>query len=183
MLKANVGLSRKLSKDYNSTGFSLNLEGEINAALDDPEAVIERVRELYDLADEALKRQIDAHQSDSAIAARDVEPEPESSNGRSNGYANGHSNGHQTNGSSNAHSAPRNAQQNGKPTGEPASNKQVQFLQTLAKREKLFGQKLEGLIEEITGRRCTPYDLTKSEAGQMIEHLNGEGASNDRTRR
>ncbi len=47
MLKANVGLSRKLSKDYNSTGFSLNLEGEVNATLDDPEAVIERIRELY----------------------------------------------------------------------------------------------------------------------------------------
>ena len=55
MLKANVGLSRKLSENYQSTGFSLNLEGEINATLDDPEAVIERVRELYDLADEALR--------------------------------------------------------------------------------------------------------------------------------
>ena len=67
--------------------------------------------------------------------------------------------------------------------GDPASNKQVQFLQTLAKREKLFGQKLEGLIEEITGRRCTPYDLTKGEAGQVIDHLNAAGSNNDRGRR
>ena len=44
MLKANVGLSRKLSENYQSTGFSLNLEGEINATLDDPESVIERVK-------------------------------------------------------------------------------------------------------------------------------------------
>ena len=44
MLKANVGLSRKISENYNSTGFSLNLEGEIHATLDDPEAVIERIK-------------------------------------------------------------------------------------------------------------------------------------------
>jgi hypothetical protein len=40
MLKINVGLSRKLSKDFQSTGFSLNLEGEITAPVSDPEAVI-----------------------------------------------------------------------------------------------------------------------------------------------
>ena len=180
MLKANVGLSRKLSKDYNSTGFSLNLEGEVNAALNDPEAVIERIRELYDLADEALQRQIQAHQSDSAIASHDADPQPEPSNGRSNGS----SNGHQSNGSGNGHAPPRNGYQNAKPGGgDPASNKQVQFLQTLAKREKLYGQKLEALIEEVTGRRCTPYDLTKGEAGQMIDHLNAEGVNQDRGRR
>ncbi len=173
MLKANVGLSRKLSKDYNSTGFSLNLEGEVNATLDDPEAVIERIRELYDLADEALQRQIQAHESDSAIAARDAEPRPEPSNG--------YSNGHPSNG--NGHAPARNGHQNGKPGGEPASNKQVQYLQTLAKREKLFGEKLEALIEEVAGRRCSPYDLTKVEAGRVIDHLNGEGAKNDRGRR
>jgi hypothetical protein len=175
MLKANVGLSRKLSKDYNSTGFSLNLDGEINAILDDPETVIERIRELYNVAEEALQRQVVEHLGDSAIAAREAVPQPEPSPGRSNGYP--------SNGSGNGHSTPRNGYQNGKSGGgDPASNKQVQFLQTLAKREKLYGQKLEGLIEEITGRRCTPYDLTKGEAGQVIDHLNAEG-SNDRNRR
>ena len=84
--EANVGLSRKLSKDYQSTGFSLNLEGEINATLDDPEAVIERIRELYDLADEALRRQVEAHEGDSAIASRDAEPPPRhGSNGHPDG--------------------------------------------------------------------------------------------------
>jgi len=29
MLRVNVGLSRKLSKDYNSTGYSVNLDGEV----------------------------------------------------------------------------------------------------------------------------------------------------------
>ena len=37
MIKANVGLSRKLSANFNSTGFSLNLEGEILATLVKPD--------------------------------------------------------------------------------------------------------------------------------------------------
>jgi hypothetical protein len=172
MLKANVGLSRKLSENYQSTGFSLNLEGEINATLDDTEAVIERVKELYDVAEEALSQQIDRHQSDSAMASRDRD-HPELDR-----------NGHHANGSANGHAPVRNGQQNGKPaTGEPASNKQVQYLQTLAKRQKLFGAKLEEFIQEVLGRRCSPYDLTKKEAGTIIDALNPEEAGDNRPRR
>ena len=71
MLQVNVGISRKLTKDYNSTGFSVNLEGEINAPLDDPEMIIEKIREYYDLADEALRDQIERYEGVSAIASRD----------------------------------------------------------------------------------------------------------------
>jgi hypothetical protein len=173
MLKANVGLSRKLSKDFNSTGFTINLEGEINATLDDPESVIERIRELYDLADEALGRQIEAHEGDSAIASRDADPRP-SGNGHSNGRPAPEANGHPA----------RNGQRDEKPqNGEPASNKQLAFLQNLAKRQKLFGARLEGFIEEAIGRRCTPYDLTKKEAGSVIDALNPEEAGDNRARR
>ena len=180
MLKANVGLSRKLSKDYNSTGFSLNLEGEINATLDDPEGVIERIRELYDVADEALRRQVEAHEGDSAIAARDVDPQPEPRNARSNG----HPNGHQANGSGLGPAPARNGHQNGKSggAGEPASNKQVAYLQTLAKRQRLSGARLEEFIEETIGRRSTPYDLSKREAGAVIEALNSEAAGDNQSR-
>jgi hypothetical protein len=172
MLKANVGLSRKLSENYQSTGFSLNLEGEIQGTMDDPESVIERIRELYDLADEALQRQIEAHKGDSAIASRDADPEPR----------NGHSNGRPA--PTPDHPAPaRNGQRDERPqNGEPATNKQIQFLQTLAKRQKLFGPKLDAYIEEIVGRRCTPYDLSKKEAGTIIESLNPEEAGDNRRR-
>jgi len=175
MLKANVGLSRKLSENYQSTGFSLNLEGEIHATLDDPEAVVERVKELFDLAEEALNQQIDRHQSDSAIASRDT--------GNQAGPPHGRSNGHAANTSE--HPAPaRNGHRDEKPqTGDPASNKQVQYLQTLAKRQKLFGVKLEGFIEETIGRRCTPYDLTKKEAGAIIDALSPEESRDNRSRR
>ncbi len=68
MLRVNVGLSRKLSKDYNSTGFSINLDGEVMAPVSDAEAVIEKVKELFDLAEEALGRQIERNDSEAAIA-------------------------------------------------------------------------------------------------------------------
>jgi len=172
MLKANVGVSRKVSENYNSTGFSLNLEGEINATLDDPESVIERIKELYNLAEEALSQQVDQHQSDSAIASRDAEPQPP---------RNGHSNGRPAP-EANGHSA-RNGQRDERlPNGEPATNKQVQYLSTLGKRQKLFGAKLEGFIEETIGRRCTPYDLTKKEAGAVIDALNPEEAGDNHRR-
>lgn len=83
MLKVNVGLSRKLSRDYNSTGFSLNLEGELCVGLDDPEAMIEKVKEFYDLAEEALNQQIERYEGESAIGNRD---------GQRQGPSNGNSN-------------------------------------------------------------------------------------------
>ena len=172
MLRATVNVSRKISQNYNSTGFGLSLDGEIQGSLDDPQTVIERIKELYDLAEEALDQQIDRHQSDTAMASRDQNlTEPER-------------NGHHANGSANGHVPVRNGHQNGKPvTGEPASNKQVQYLQTLAKRQKLFGAKLEEYIQEVLGRRCSPYDLTKKEAGTIIDALNPEEAGDNRPRR
>lgn len=174
MLKANVGLSRKLSENDQSAGFSINLEGEIYASPDDSEAVIERVKELFDLAEEALDLQVERHRSVSAIASRDA-PRP-------------NRNGHATSQPALAAEArtapepigdaPRTGHQATQPdgAGELASNKQVQYLLTLAKRRKLFGAKLDGLIEDIVGRPCGPYDLTKKEAGAVIDALNPEGA-------
>lgn len=176
MIRANVGVSRKMSKDYNSQGFSLNLDAEIPASLDDPEAVIERIKELYDLAEEALDRQISENQSNDAFAHRDQESTDHANNGSPNG--------HSSRAGSNGHAPDRNGFPNGKSaTGDPASNKQVQYLTTLAKREKLYGTKLELFIEETIGRRCTPYDLTKKEAGSVIDALSPEESRDNRSRR
>ncbi len=176
MLKANVGLSRKVSENYQSTGFSLNLEGEIQANLDDPEAVIERIKELYSVAEEALERQISESRSIDALANRDADCQPET---RKNGPTRGHQADH-------ADGPPpsRNGHRDQKPqSGEPATNKQVAFLQNLAKRQKLVGPKLESFIEEAIGRRCSPYDLLKKEAGAVIDALNPEEAGDNRSRR
>ncbi|MFN9249021.1 MAG: hypothetical protein ACK6DS_18320, partial [Planctomycetota bacterium] len=74
MLRANVGLSRKVSRDYQSTGYTVNIDGEIPFSPDDAEGVLEKVRELFDLAQEALNREIDRDQGEMAIGRRDEEP-------------------------------------------------------------------------------------------------------------
>lgn len=173
MLKVNVGLSRKLSRDYNSTGFSLNLEGELCVGLDDPEAMIEKIKEFYDLAEEALNQQIERYEGESSIASRDETPARQNGPGRNRVTAQANHQSEtspQTSGNGNGH--PGN--------GEPATNKQVQYLLNLGKRHGLTPPQLEGRIESILGKRIGVYDLTKKEAGDVIDALsqNGTPATN-----
>jgi ribulose bisphosphate carboxylase small subunit len=173
MLKVNVGLSRKVSRDFNSTGFSLNLEGELCGSVDDPETLIERIKEYYDLADEALRQQVERYESESAIASRDEEPvsrpkrelvaeapPSQSSKPERETPKNGTSNGHSQN----------------QPAGEAATNKQIQFLLNLGKRNGLTQPQLEKRFEQQFGRRVGVYELSKREAGEAITALNGPAA-------
>ena len=185
MLKVNVGLSRKLSRDYNSTGFSLNLEGELCVGLDDPVAMIERVKEFYDLAEEALNQQIERYEGESAISNRDA-GQPTRANGQRSATppANLPENAAPNNSRPNGQ-APQNGSGNGQaPNEEVATNKQVQYLLNLGKRQGLTQQQLEGRMEGILGRRVGVYDLTKREAGGVIDALNQNGApvANGRSR-
>jgi hypothetical protein len=189
MLKVNVGLSRKLSRDYNSTGFSLNLEGELGVGPDDPEALVEKIKEFYDLAEEALNQQIERHQGESAIASRDETPAPQTSPPRNpitittirqpatlpqpTGNGHGPSHGHGlTHGPGHAGN------------GEGATNKQLQYLLNLGTRHGLTPPQLETRIETILGRRVGVYDLSKKEAGEVIDALsqNGTPATSGRGR-
>ncbi len=183
MLRANVGLSRKITRDFNSTGYSVNLEGEIPFPTDDAQGVLEKVRELFSLAQEALAVEIDRDQGEDAIGRRDEErpAAPAPSNG--NGHADRPTNPQPS------RSAPTNG--NGAKTGptgneEMATNKQVQFLLTMGKRFRLSQPQLENRVAEIIGRRCGIYELTKKEAGLVLDHFtkatngNGNGNGNGR---
>jgi hypothetical protein len=175
MLKVNVGLSRKLSRDYNSTGFSLNLEGEVCFGPDDPERAIEKIKELYDLAEEALNQQIERHTGETAIAGRDEEP-PSQRNGLTEGR-------HLAGAANDQNGTPRGSngdRPQGTPPAEAATNKQVQYLLNIGKRQGLTPQQLETRIERMFGRQVGVYQLTKREAGEIIDSLNqgGNGASN-----
>lgn len=168
MLRVNVGLSRKVSKDYNSTGFSINLDGEVTASPSDAEAVIVQVKELFDLAEEALNQEIERYQSESAIAARDEEPR--SVPHENNGYGNG--NGHRlpatpngTNGST------RQAPGNGHSEGEMATSKQINYLLNIGKRQRLSTVQLERRIAEVLGQPVGLYDLGKRDAAKVIDVL------------
>jgi hypothetical protein len=179
MLRATVGLSRKISRDYNSTGYSVNLDGEIPVSIDEPEAITEKIKELFSLAQEALAQEIDRDQGEDAIGRRDEErptPKPEA-NGNGNGHSHTPNNGNP--------SRPQSSNGNGAQTGnngngEVATNKQVQFLLTMGKRFKLSTPQLESRVAEIIGRRCGVYELTKKEAGLVLDHFTKEtqGASN-----
>ncbi len=163
MLKVNVGVSRKLSKDFNSTGFTLNLEGEVAAPLDDPEQVIERIREYYNVAEAALQDQIDCHQSESAIASRDTEG---------------------PNGST-VRQPP--AVQDGRDADpdrvEPATAKQLKYLQSLARRQGLSARDLEARIGDVLDRRYRPEELSKRQAGVVIDALTQNGVGDARPAR
>ncbi len=163
MLKVHVGLSRKLTRDFNSQGFSINLEGEIGVDRTDTEGVVERIQELYDLSEEALLRQIERYESESAIASHDESP---AEVGESAQQA----------------VLPATAPGNGAPRnrisgGEPATNKQIQFLLTLAKRLKLSKPKLEKRIEQILGETIDVYELTKRDAGVILDSLTEKPAA------
>jgi len=183
MLKANVGLSRKVSKDYNSTGYSVNLDGEITAPVSDPEAVIEQVKELFDLAEEALSQQIERSQSDAAIAGHDESPQPLVQAGRNGNGTSGTAANHRTNGTAaTQRQNPPSSTGNGA-DDPPATNKQVQYLLSIAKRQRLSTVQLEKKIAEILGRAVGLYDLTKNAAGTVIEALtNGASANGSRVR-
>jgi len=163
MLKVNVGLSRKLSKDYNSTGYSINLEGEVTAPVSDPEAVGEQVKELYDLAEEALAVQVDRSQSIDAIASRDEEPRrqrPMSRNG--NGFG-----GAKTSGESRGRASGNGSRRE----DQPDTNKKIQYLLSIGKRQRLTTVQLENRIAEIIGQPVGVYDLSKTDAGIVIDAL------------
>lgn len=153
MLKANVGISRKLSKNYQSTGFTLNIEGELTAAVSDSEAVIEQVNELYDLVEAALDQQIERSQAVTAIADRDDQPEQASQT----------SNGQNRNGAAGASEE------------DQATTKQINFLLSIGKRERLSTAQLEAKIAEILGSSIGLYDLSKRQAGKVLDELTKNG--------
>lgn len=187
MLRANVGLSRKLSKDYNSTGYSINLDGEITAPVSDPQAVIEQVKELFDLAEEALEQQLNRSHGESPAASRGddqrqrQQPAPVHGNGSGNGNGNG--NGSHGNNGSRMPQSSQSPEKNNGHDEPPATNKQVQYLLSIGKRQKLSTVQLEKKIADILGRPVGVYDLSKQAAGVVIDALtNAAGANGSRTR-
>jgi len=169
MLKVNVGLSRKVSKDFQSRGFSVNLEGEVTAPLDDSESVVERISHFYHLAEEALDQEVERYQSDDQIGSRD-----ESTNARPDNRqaANGRSSTDR-----------KNANDSGPSEDVAATDKQINFLLTIAKRKGLSTAKLEAQITEILGRSVGLYDLSKRSAAVVIDALTGNGQREDQASR
>ncbi len=83
-LSINVGLSRKASKDYQSTGVSINVTAELDQSLlARPDELQQQIGSLYQQAEESLNRQADRIAGSTSPAR----------NGNGRGYSNGHRNG------------------------------------------------------------------------------------------
>lgn len=173
MLKVNVGLSRKLSQNFNSQGMSVNLEAEITAPIHDQDAVIQQVKEIFDLADEALDQQTERMRSIDAQASHDAPPPAPTirtsyGNPRSaytpqspsvpavngNGYLSG-----------NRPTTPEPTRE------EPATNKQISYLLSIGKRQRRTTAQLEQEVQQLLQKAVGIYDLTKREAAQAIDAL------------
>lgn len=160
MLKINVGLGKKLTRDYNSTGYSVNLEGEITAPVSDPEAVIEQVKEVFDLAEAALDAQIERSQGTPPAAVHDEESRAASNSGNSR----------QAPADNGQRPTPSNGNGNGR-KDEPVTNKQIQFLLSIGKRMRLTTAALEKEVSDIVGTEVGLYDLTKRQAAKVLDQL------------
>ena len=64
-LKLTIGQSRKVSKDYNSQGFSVSLDAELaNEAVNDPAVIHDAANRLFEFCDQLLTEQVNQHQRD-----------------------------------------------------------------------------------------------------------------------
>ena len=157
MLRASVSLSRKVSHDLTSSGYVVTLAGEVPHPPDDAEAVLEKVSELFHLAEEALAVEIERDRRrhpdpgdaptrlpPSATTSRQPEPLPINRPAASNGPT---------------------------ASADVATPKQLQFLQNLAKRKGLARDGLDAVIGQLLGSAKRTAELTKREAGRVIDHL------------
>lgn len=159
MLRVTVGKSRKLSQDYNSTGFSVTVDGEITAPLDSPEQILTQVQILHDIASESLQDQVDRLKDpDDKVRLlperRDLTSSPQSSN-------------------STNRSPSRWQNQNGssQTSVSSATDKQVQYLLNLGKNKGLSKVDLETHVAERLNFDAVKsvYELSKSEATSAID--------------
>lgn len=170
MLRANVGLSRKLSHNYQSTGYAVNLDGEIPFQPDDADGVLEKIRELFDLAHEALNQQVERDHADTNFPpVEEMPPLLKRLNGQSTERVLKHE--PQDNTGPDEEESPPTRERSKPTTTEPATNKQVQFILNIGRRHRLTTHQLEHRVAQIIGRKCGLYEITKKEAGLVLDEL------------
>lgn len=171
MLKANVGVSRKIMREFQSTGYSVSLDGEIPYAPDDAEGVLDKVAELFHLAEEALRVQVERDHGTPPEGSRRDAPPPPTPPTSTSGHpkATGRSEPLPINRP--PHTDGRRPANGAPPGPESATAKQQQYLQTLAKRNGLSRDDLDTVIARVVGTPKKVGELTKREAGSVIDHL------------
>jgi hypothetical protein len=153
-LSINVGLSRKASKDYQSTGVSINVTAELDQSLlARPDELQREVANLYAQAEQAMDRQAGRPEPQASPARRSPAA------GRAD-YRNGSGNGNRSNG-------------NGSGNGGGMTDSQRRAILAIARRA---GADAMYEAEQIIG---TPLDdLTVRQASELIDHLKSLAPAN-----
>ena len=175
-LSINVGLSRKASKDYQSTGTSINIVAELDATLlAKPEEMQRQIDGLFQQAQDAIDRNAAAPEP----SARDTGHDRRRSVGRDhNGDREGarDTGRHGRNGNA-AHNG--NGSRHGNGNGGSMTDSQRRAILAIAKRANAD---VDYECREILGAEFD--DLTLRQASELIDHLKGtqptNGCGNDR---
>jgi hypothetical protein len=159
-LSINIGLSRKASKDYQSSGVSINVTAELDATLlTKPDELQQQIAGLYSEAEAALERQ-----------AEKLTPVQQPN--RTNGIGNGHRYNGRTNGNNGGYVNGRNTNGNGNGArrggNAPATTSQRRAIDAIAARVNADPQ-VEA--REIIGTELD--DLSLRQASDLIDHLKG----------
>jgi hypothetical protein len=161
-LSINVGLSRKASKDYQSTGVSINVTAELDQSLlTKPNELQQQVANLYFQAEQALDREAGNMSGPPPQAATD---RPRRTNG---GGSRGNGSGNYRRGNGNGNSAGN---------GGGMTDSQRRAILAIARRANADA------VYEANQIIGTPLDdLTVRQASDLIDHLKslaGEATGN-----
>ncbi|WP_088257319.1 hypothetical protein [Fimbriiglobus ruber] len=150
MLRTTVLVRRKAHGDRGTASYGITLNGEIPFGTDDSEGVLEKIAELFHLADEALTREIERGQDSPPVSRPEAIPQRPADPPLAKP------------------ATPRSPD----PRPEPATSRQAHYVQNLVKRIGLSQDELQAIIARVTGSPKKLGDLTKRDAGLVIDHLN-----------
>jgi hypothetical protein len=155
-LNVNVGLSKKISRDYQSTGLSVNLTAELDATLlAKPEELQAQIDNLYQQAQSALERQVKNTGEANGAHPRNNPTRPPARANQPRNRSSGNGNG---NGNNNSH-----ARSNG---GGSMTESQRRAIDAIARRLNVDPD-LEA--REIIGSELDTLSIRQ--ASELIDHL------------
>ena len=178
-LSINVGLSRKASKDYQSTGTSINIVAELDATLlAKPEELQRQIDNLFQQAQDAIDRNAAAPESSARDAVRGqnrgVNGDTHDSRPANRGGV--HDNGrHGRNGSAAQNGNGSRGGGDGNGNGGGMTDSQRRAILAIAKRANAD---VDYECREMLGAEFE--NLTLRQASELIDHLKGTQPTNGR---
>ena len=150
--------------------YAVTIDGEIPFPVDDAEAVLEKISELFHLAEEALAVELERDRDQPTSAGDGPKSQAPTQTTSPNPTA-------RYERSERSEPLPINrppytgTSRNGTGHGNSATPKQQKYVGNLARRKGLKPDALDAVIAQVVGSPKKVVDLTKREAGLVIDHL------------